>query len=527
MLPLHFLCLIIVHIRCVTVTSTTCLSLATFLRASTRALLDLHLNPIYCMLPMACNWASAVDVGCPADEIVEIDITNDLRRMAAHDSEHSSGSEEEWVEDDSLIVNDLDRPEPGQVDIRCYFRPSPKEDIRIYFKPVLGPERPIHTYRPKLSVAVPTTKANPNTSQRSGRLASRTRRSASLKLKTAEQKDRDMRDAKQPMGTLKGPRREHAWPATVQGWHPTWADQGLHALAAPISPRVLEVVDSTLLPGPLKPMDSVRHSPASSGGDTLVNGRIESYSHDNSVYGTLPALPIRLAKPDNFNVASSPVNLGEKFYIGGDGINPASAYASSEALPTESRPSGPSALQLWAQEQRRLAPKKVHNAPKSFPKRSRSVFRTGKNSDAAIDTTRKLLERHRQEDCQFQPLQALQIELYADFLLVMHMTPSKTNELLLQYSPAESAAGETVANARGYTQSPASRQAAMVVRAASSETLRQGKMVMTELPLSVALASATATATEKTKAQKKKKRGKLIRIMEAYSKNVEGIQMIQ
>lgn len=334
----------------------------------------------------------------------EIDITNDLRAMAALDGEARWDDEAEWVDDSSSPSTPLFMQEAGQIDIRSYFRPLPKEDIRIYFHPISTPrpaDRPKQHQRPRLSITVPKVRASYNiTHQANGPIMSRSRPPAvPPKVRSSGQRNGEIFERNQREGNIRGPgHRQHHQAAMTPEWHPTWTDEGLRAFAYQISPRVGEVVDYSLLPHGLKPAPA-RHSPTLSEDETLVSSRPDSDCKNEDLYSVLPVLPIRLAKKQDFSPPDYYRHRGREHPYSPDDINGGSTspYASSEALPAESRPTGVAALQLWADEQRRNGAQKPAVPPKKSPKRRRQVLQSGEKNKLDI-ATKERLELNRYED---------------------------------------------------------------------------------------------------------------------------------
>ena len=522
----------------------------------------------------------------------EIDITNDLRAMAVAlgDATLYDG-EYEWQEDDvsSNTSSSVPTPDAGQIDIRSYFRPLPREDIRVYFRPInpprLADSRRVHD-KPQLSITVPKTKvkASYNIAEQAvmeGPMMSRSCPHPSARTKTRGGRGRDMNEhaiKEQPARTPSGHRKhQHHAAADRAHWHSTWTDEGLHMLAYSGSPKHGEVIDYSMLPRGLKPVPT-RYSPTLSEGETLVSSvHSSSPGKEDIEYSVLPALPIRESR----NQESSPDRRSRKDrqadhpyspddFTGG----PTSPYASSEALPCESRPTGASALQLWAEEQRRQQTAVSPGPPpKKSPKRGRQVLRSTKKEQSDV-STKERLEQNRQEDCESWKICRGKSTMTNNSPVILMHPGNKLDIPSFPSSPAthisqqqsvrraHSSHAQPRLTATGGLSSPVmppdhrsvshprvpapALPADMPIRrAVSNETLRQGKMVVTELPqratgAAVGIAVPITPVTpgwksrrgrskkeKEPKEPKEKKPNKLKRMMEAYAKNVENMQMVQ
>ena len=292
-------------------------------------------------------------------------------------------------------------PKKTKDDIRYYFRPVPREDIRIYFRPVsrLMVERP----------RVPRTRTVPNVGKPkvSSRRVSPSGEAPSpsgpevppkAKARSSGQKNRDIFIAKQQNKIQSEPGRTNQnGSAALPGFDPVLANNGNIPPSSPLSPRITEVVDSSLLPSPLRSKSEAAAESAPEYDDRAERQKqptaqerqpiqefqqsiVQEYQQTtlpykpNSIYGTLPPLPVRLQRnnsqptpqspkivrhrrqdtpysPNDVGKTSafdSPELPGETPSIP-DQVGRTSVYASSDALPT------PIALEIWASEQRRIA----------------------------------------------------------------------------------------------------------------------------------------------------------------------------
>ena len=329
-------------------------------------------------LPMDAKALPDLPSEAQEDDFLEISVSGDLLAMAALHGQYSIEEEDDWTEDSASVDHEL-LPEPGQIDIRHYFRPLPKEDIRVYFRPIVKLDRMRHENRPRLAVSVPKTKASVATKRVNGPIMSRPRPPYPVRAKSdfhETGRDREFDDRG------RGSERPHARKSrslAMRSRHSAWVYDGLPSPSPPLSSRLLGVPDFSLFPPPLR-LEVSRHSPTSSEGDTLVNARSESnISPKSNIYGPLPALPIRTAKPKEYDEnppayrrhrrQNTPYRLEKMKSL-------TTPYASSEALPSESRPTGTAALQLWAQEQRdKVATTMPPLAPKPTTKKGRSLLK--------------------------------------------------------------------------------------------------------------------------------------------------------
>ena len=330
----------------------------------------------------------------------EINITEDLKMAALYEDYLLDEEEDAWTDGTLPDKSNACNPELGQTDIRFFFRPLPKHDIRTYFHLIRTSSRPKPAGRLQVKPVVTRPALPPRKDQSYGPIMSRPRPPYPPKTKMQFEQDRAIMEQIQRSGNGHVQLYYDYPPLTsIRGWHPTWTDEGLRSLSVRKPRHISQAADLALMPRPLK-SGSIRHSPTSSEDDTLVSARLESETARKSpLYGPVETLPIRLARPKE--VVSPPeADPRQKQQpdtpSSSDIPNTPSAYASSEALPTDQKP--PMSLQEWADEQRQKAgskPPTLTAVPKKASKKGRSlVFRSTKKERL---TAKEMVHRSSRE----------------------------------------------------------------------------------------------------------------------------------
>ena len=438
-------------------------------------------------------------------------------------------------------------------DIRYYFRPvqSPREDIRTYFRPVhrgsriiLDRPRPPKSRtvlpRPQYEFSLPPSPKAPKVPPKA-------------KAKSSGEKNRNIFQAKQRQMNLPGQTAAQSNSA-LPGFDPVWTEDGNNPSQGPTSPRIIEVVDRSLMPRPLR-TDSTRTSPTALEDDNPLHMRehlqaSEQYQHTqeeyqqttltfkpDSVYGTLPPLPVQLAR-NNQPTPHSPKLQGHRRQdtpYSPDAVGRTSVYASSEVLPA------PSALEAWASERRRIA----HGQPatakdKVQPCPEKEMVQTTFANSANVQTTLA-----KDKDKTLKKTKSVETKLFRS----PKKSKAEKNERKEQKAQLRRETSEpskcigpsslpfrppltsedlhhpgTRWDVSSLPPSPEMVRPGMPVRARSDSG--SDKMVVSELTRQHTDDSSLLTLSS-TVTVKSKKPNKFIRMLEAYSKNVEGLQMVQ
>lgn len=455
-------------------------------------------------------------------------------------------------------------------DIRYYFRPLPREDIRVYFRPVsrVMTDRP-RSIKPKVVPSAGKTKVQLRRTSPSGLSPSSPGPEVPPKAKAriSGQKNRDIFITKQQLkrNSVPGQTNQNGSVA-LPGFNPVWTSDPTTASSTPLSPRITEVVDSSLIPSPLRNKLEVAAESAPEFDDRTENqkrlpGReiqpipenqqsiVQEHQQTtlpfkpDSVYGTLPPLPIRLQRNNSQPAAQSPKvmrhrrqdtpyspnDVGKSSAFNSpplptrapsvsDVTGRTSAYASSECLST------PISLEEWASERRRIA----HGQP-AAPHITKAV-----NLDKAKEKD-KTLKKTKSMETRFFRSRKLKggkkevkeiIDISASKPVTSQPTAAHQQPPLLatqdQYHPGNrwdvgslAPSPEFVRPGLGATRSDMDNNP----RSDSSN-----EKIVVAPPLVRASSDQSSIVTATTKARKP---NKLLRMLEAYSKNVEGLQMVQ
>ena len=456
-------------------------------------------------------------------------------------------------------------------DIRYYFRPMPKEDIRVYFRPIsrLMPDRP------RMPRARTVTSAG-KPKVRSRRVSPAGRASPSpgpevppkAKERTSGQKNRDIFLSKQrELKHRSSPGQTNQdGSAALPGFDPTLVDHSTLPASHPLSPRIIEVVDSSLMPSPLRNKSDVAAESAPEYDDRADDEKytdapfsqpvaryqqsvVQGYqqaplpSKPDSVYGTLPPLPVRLQRNNSQptphspklirhrrqDTPYSPNDVGKDCALdspepldrergAADPLGRSFSYASSDVLPT------PVALEEWASEQRRIA----HGQPAMIQRGPSPTAADNADSNDKDKTLKKTkstetrLFRSRKSKAEKKDKERSEKKEKLDHSQSIYR--SQASRSAPQESQHPSARWDTA------TLPPSPE----VVRPAfltlhsdgdiNTSDSMSDKMVVTDPQL---MRTQTDQSSAMAIAAKAKKPNKFLRMLEAYSKQVEGLQMVQ
>ena len=483
----------------------------------------------------------------------------------------------------------LRTPKKTKDDIRYYFRPVPKEDIRIYFRPVSR----LMGDRPRVS----RTRTVPHVGKSKGR----SRRSSpngeppsppgpevppKAKARTSGQKNREIFLNKHQSQNQRAPgRTDQNGSAALPGFDPILANNGNIPPGSPLSPRITEVVDSSLLPSPLRKKSEAAAESAPEHDDRMDKFKqLSSQDHrpnqeyqlsimqeyqqttlpykPNSIYGTLPPLPIRLQRNNSqptlqspkmvrhrrkdtpyspndvglVSVIDSPELVGEARAVS-DGVERTSAYASSDALPT------PVALEMWASEQRRIANGQLATGPKGVfvaankansSKDKDKILKKAMSVEAKFFRSRRGKgEKKEKEKEKLDKKDKVKFHGNAktyDSLHNQHSQPAKPPQTS-RPAPENHHPG-TRWDVAAVSSSPAVARPLISTRRSDMNDKPRSDSVSDKIVVDPQLTRAhsdersTASSTATT-AVKAKKPNPIARGWRAYLKNVEGLQMVQ
>lgn len=356
----------------------------------------------------------------------------------------------------------------------------------------------------------------------------------------------------------------------LPGFDPVWTNDRRSSSSEPLSPRITEVVDSSLLPPPLrskyksaaksalcyadctdkqKYQPALEVQPAVEYQQSIVHQyqQTTSAAQPNSIYGTLPPLPIRMQSNDSQpayqsprltyhrrqDTPYSPDDVGKSSTVNSPGMPTrdlsaldkvihTSPYASSDVLPT------PVALEEWASEQRRIA----HGQPAAIQvkksldvdkaKEKEKTLKKTKSLDTKFFRSRKGKSEQKEKTAPREALKDPDSNPNAS----QATSRPQTSRLISQqmhhpgirwdagsFPPSPELVRPAIASAKSdMNDNPRSDSVSdkMVV----DPQLRRAHSDQSSI--------VTTTTTEKFK-----KPSKILRWMEAYSKNVEGLQMVQ
>ncbi len=455
-------------------------------------------------------------------------------------------------------------------DIRYYFRPTPKEDIRVYFRPIskLMPDRPRAPRGRTVS-----TPGKPKV--RSRRVSPTGRASPSpgpevppkAKERTLGQKNRDIFLSKQrEIKSNNGPGRANQNGSTaLPGFDPNLATHSAAPPTTPLSPRITEVVDSSLMPSPLRNKSDVaaesapeyddradkqrHHAPPSIQAVIKYQQSIpEEYQQTllpqkpNSIYGTLPPLPVRLQRNNSQPNPHSPrlvrhrrqdtpyspndvgrdsaldsPELPEPESATSDPLDRSSSYASSDVLPT------PVALEEWASEQRRIA----HGQPAMIQRGATSTADNDNDKDKTLKKTKSTetrLFRSRKSKVEKKDKGKSGMKEKFDVTQSVYRPQASRSLPREPQHPGMNRDMATLPPSPEIVRPSFTTMSSEIDDHLRSSDSMSDKMVVTDPQLIRVQADQNPSMTMGTKT---KKPNKLLRMLESYSKNMEGLQMVQ
>ena len=453
-------------------------------------------------------------------------------------------------------------------DIRYYFRPTPKEDIRIYFRP-MSKSLTDRSRTPRARAV--TSPGKPKV--RSRRVSPNGRASPlpgpevppKAKERTSGQKNRDIFLPKQreTKSNSQPARTNQNGSTALPGFNPDLAAHSTVPPTTPLSPRITEVVDSSLMPSPLRNKTDVAAESAPEYDDRTDKERYcaplpsqpitEYQEHQSappsqkpdSIYGTLPPLPVhvrrnnsqpnphspRLVRHRRQDTPYSPNDVGRDSALDdselrgqeaatSDAVGRSSSYASSDVLPT------PVALEEWASEQRRIA----HGQPAIVRREASTTAVTTDNKDKdkglkKTKSTETRLFRSRKGKAEKKEKEKLATKEKTEqsHSAYRHQAPPPVPQE--SHHPGTRWDVATLPPSPEMVRPPITSISSDMTNNPSSIDSMSDKIVVMAPQLTRAQTDQGSIAT--TTVAKAKKPNKLLKMLESYSNTVSGMQMVQ